>query len=353
MANYKNADSQKRTKTRRVILFVALIAVMLIAIWRVMGPPVGAGKTEGQASLNPADPLVQTTSAGEVEQGNIPEAIRSAPQGPEQPVKVEAEVENGAIPLVNPLPNPGQALFEAGQAAMAKKDYITGREKLSQAVAAGLEPNQENQARQLLNQAADEWLFSSVILDNDQVCQRYRIAQGDTLASIGKKFNLPYQLLQKINKIASPTSLRVGEVIKVVTGPVRIKVQKQRYQMSVYLQDILVRSYPVGLGKPGRGTPTGLWLVKLKQMDPSWHDKENGKFYKPEDPENPLGERWIGLEGREGDAKGREGFGIHGTIKPEEIGQSASRGCIRLLNKNVEELYDLVVEDKTLVETVD
>jgi len=350
MANYKNVDSQKRTKTRRVILFVALIAVLLIAIWRVMGP-MGAGKTEGQATVNPADPLVKTTAAGEVEQGNIPEPISSAPQSPEQ--AGQAEAENGPIPLVNPLPNPGQALFEAGQAAIAKKDYITGREKLSQAVAAGLGQEQEKAARQMLNQAADEWLFSSVILDNDQLCQRYRIAQGDTLASIGRKFNVPYQLLQKINKIASPANLRVGEVIKVVTGPVRIKVQRQKYQMSVYLQEILVRSYPVGLGKPGRGTPTGLWLVKLKQMDPSWHDKENGKFYKPEDPENPLGERWIGLEGREGEAKGREGFGIHGTIKPEEIGQSASRGCIRLLNKNVEELYDLVVEDKTLVETVD
>ena len=36
-------------------------------------------------------------------------------------------------------------------------------------------------------------------------------------------------------------------------------------------------------------------------------------------------------------------LGIHGTIAPETIGSFSSSGCARMLNEEVEELYDLVV----------
>jgi lipoprotein-anchoring transpeptidase ErfK/SrfK len=35
-------------------------------------------------------------------------------------------------------------------------------------------------------------------------------------------------------------------------------------------------------------------------------------------------------------------YGIHGTIEPKSIGTQASEGCVRMLNKEVEELYSLV-----------
>jgi len=56
-----------------------------------------------------------------------------------------------------------------------------------------------------------------------------------------------------------------------------------------------------------------------------------------------LGARWIGLEGLEGEAKGRTGFAIHGTKNPEEIGKAVSRGCIRLYNEDVVLVYDLLM----------
>jgi len=36
------------------------------------------------------------------------------------------------------------------------------------------------------------------------------------------------------------------------------------------------------------------------------------------------------------------GYGIHGTWEPETIGKAASAGCIRLLNSEIEELFNLV-----------
>ena len=38
----------------------------------------------------------------------------------------------------------------------------------------------------------------------------------------------------------------------------------------------------------------------------------------------------------------RKGYGIHGTNEPELIGQQVSHGCIRMLNEDVEELFDVV-----------
>jgi len=52
------------------------------------------------------------------------------------------------------------------------------------------------------------------------------------------------------------------------------------------------------------------------------------------DPKNPLGERWIDL----GDS-----YGIHGTIEPDSIGTAASRGCIRLRDADIIEVYNFLV----------
>jgi lipoprotein-anchoring transpeptidase ErfK/SrfK len=41
-------------------------------------------------------------------------------------------------------------------------------------------------------------------------------------------------------------------------------------------------------------------------------------------PNNPVGVVWIELT--------KESYGIHGTSRPENIGKTASHGCVRLTN---------------------
>jgi lipoprotein-anchoring transpeptidase ErfK/SrfK len=55
-------------------------------------------------------------------------------------------------------------------------------------------------------------------------------------------------------------------------------------------------------------------------------------------PGNPLGARALYLFNTQGDT----GFRIHGTNEPDTIGQAVSSGCIRMLNVDVEDLYDRV-----------
>jgi lipoprotein-anchoring transpeptidase ErfK/SrfK len=125
--------------------------------------------------------------------------------------------------------------------------------------------------------------------------------------------------------------------------------------MDLYLQTTFVKSYLVGLGKQGRETPTGLWVVDPagKLIRPLWTDPDTGRRYKPDDPDYPLGSRWIALQGIEGDAVGRTGIALHGTKEPDQIGQQGSRGCVRLHNGDVVEVYSMLFPGQSLVQIDD
>jgi lipoprotein-anchoring transpeptidase ErfK/SrfK len=75
--------------------------------------------------------------------------------------------------------------------------------------------------------------------------------------------------------------------------------------------------------------------------------------YTANDPDNPIGDRWIGLEGVSEAIRDLTGYGIHGTIEPESIGRQESMGCIRLRNDDVELLYEMLVERESTVEVIE
>ncbi len=78
--------------------------------------------------------------------------------------------------------------------------------------------------------------------------------------------------------------------------------------------------YPIAVGKPQTPTPTGIYHVITKIVNPG----------------GVLGTRWLGLDIPDGP------YGIHGTFQPDSIGKAVSNGCIRMYNQDVEELFDQV-----------
>lgn len=79
----------------------------------------------------------------------------------------------------------------------------------------------------------------------------------------------------------------------------------------------IIRSYPVAIGKPSTPTPVGNYAIRHKLMNPG----------------GPFGTRWMSFKPH---------YGIHGTNRPELIGQAVSHGCVRMYNRDVEELYNMV-----------
>ena len=102
--------------------------------------------------------------------------------------------------------------------------------------------------------------------------------------------------------------------------------------------------YGVGVGRPGfdwAGTQT----ISRKQEWPTWTPPAQMLKRRPDLPrhmaggiDNPLGARAMYLYSGKGDT----GYRIHGSNEPDTIGQAVSSGCIRMLNADVEDLYNRV-----------
>ena len=112
-----------------------------------------------------------------------------------------------------------------------------------------------------------------------------------------------------------------------------------------------VKSYTVGLGQFD-STPTGRFRVRKGQkiVNPTWTNPRTGEFYPADDPENPIGEYWLGLEGLDATNKGERGFGIHGTIEPESIGTDSSMGCVRLRDGEIDTIYALMSDNTSTLD---
>nr|WP_234396917.1 L,D-transpeptidase [Bacillus massiliglaciei] len=112
-------------------------------------------------------------------------------------------------------------------------------------------------------------------------------------------------------------------------------VNKANNQLAVAENGKILEIVSAGTGKSNEDTPEGAFTIKVKAVNPYYRNRdiEGG------DPANPLGTRWIGFDAEETD--GRR-YGIHGTNRPESIGKYMSNGCIRLLNEDVERIYEMV-----------
>jgi len=250
--------------------------------------------------------------------------------------------------------DPGRAGadFKIGFEARQRDDLLTARTRLNHAFRAGLPADQAKQARELLADLAERTIFSRAIITDDPLVDQYVVRSGDALVKIAKRFRISEDFLAKTNRITNKNFIREGRRLKVVNGPFHAAINKSDHLMHVYLQDVYVRTYRVALGANG-STPTGRWKVANHQENPGWTNPQTGKRWHANDPKNPIGEYWIGIEGIEGDAIGQFGYGIHGTIEPETIGQDVSMGCVRLAPDDIAAVYRLLLPGESLVTVSD
>jgi len=97
-----------------------------------------------------------------------------------------------------------------------------------------------------------------------------------------------------------------------------ITVDLSSRRLTLYKDGSTINSYPVGIGKMLTPTPTGTYSIINKQPNPG------GAF----------GAMWMGLS--------KPSYGIHGTNDPSSIGSLVSHGCIRMYNRDVLALSQVV-----------
>ncbi len=121
--------------------------------------------------------------------------------------------------------------------------------------------------------------------------------------------------------------------------PTVLTIDRGHFRLRLFKRLVMVRSYGIAVGRAGLETPSGLYHVQEREVNPSWHVPNSawagalaGQTIPP-GPNDPLVARWLGLGG---------GIGIHGTNEPFSIGSAASHGCIRMLPSDVIALYPRV-----------
>lgn len=158
----------------------------------------------------------------------------------------------------------------------------------------------------------------------------YEVKSGDTLGKIAKRIGTTADLIMKSNRLKSDL-IRPGMKLKISTAKYSILVDKSQNTLTLSSNDEVLKVYRVSTGIDS-STPIGVFKVTVKLIDPTWY--KAGAVVLPGSPKNILGTRWLGLS--------LQGYGIHGTTDPATIGQQVTAGCVRMLNKDIEELYTIV-----------
>jgi lipoprotein-anchoring transpeptidase ErfK/SrfK len=142
------------------------------------------------------------------------------------------------------------------------------------------------------------------------------------------------------NTIATKTRTPAMDVVRLL-----VKLSERR--VYVYRGDRIITQYPVAVGKKGWETPVGFWEVIEKIVNPGQTNFKTGEVYKPDDPRNQLRERWIGFW-----IDGKDVIGFHGTLNPSSVGRATSQGTLRMYDRDVKELFNLV-KVGTVVQVID
>lgn len=211
-------------------------------------------------------------------------------------------------------------------------------QQISAAIQKGVFRNRTGEIKPFLNKLSDDCVFCPSPVVKSFI---YLVEKGDSLGRICTKLkrekNVQIQpaLLTRMNRIEDPDRIFPGDRIVVLEERFRIHVIQNEFLLELCLGDCIVKVYPVGIGAYGK-TPEGTFLIEHKLTEPPWW--RQGEAIPYGDERNILGSRWMGFK----ELPGVTGYGIHGTIEPETIGKAVSNGCVRLLNEDVEELFDMV-----------
>ncbi len=232
-----------------------------------------------------------------------------------------------------------------------EKDDLINSRKITENIL--LDPNLELYSKYWMKAAELLSQINTIFIFTDAPCpekQTYLIKRGDSLVKIARQFNATVAMIQKSNGLDETNPMIYpDQTFRIFFADWTIKVVKSKFLLLVKNGDKIIKVYRIGIGRQDR-TPVGTFEIDLKDFEPDWW--RPGKVVKFGDPENVLGTRWMSLLPTGETSKTLKGYGIHGTWQPESIGTAASQGCVRMVNENVEELFDIVPLN-TQVEIVD
>jgi lipoprotein-anchoring transpeptidase ErfK/SrfK len=193
------------------------------------------------------------------------------------------------------------------------------------------EPDQTDAEAKALTELLDQVAGTVIYSTQHHMEPAYVVQAGESLSQIADKYEVPQELLMKINGIPDPNKLQSGQELKVVRGPFRAVVKLEEHELVLWLQDLYAGRFPIGVGSD-EPQMEGSFVVRDKNREPTYYDR-TGRRFDPGDPLNPLGKRRIGLGGS---------VALHGTNDEDSIGTTGGPGAVRLGDRDAEDVFDIL-----------
>ncbi|MGY6215469.1 L,D-transpeptidase family protein [Methylolobus aquaticus] len=178
------------------------------------------------------------------------------------------------------------------------------------------------------------------------------IGPNETLSDVARHFGLGYEEMAQANPDIDPWVPAANSEVLIPQLFVLPRAARRGIVINLAAMRLFrfkssdgatqVTTYPVGIGREGKSTPTGTMAIARKTKNPAWYPTKNilADHAKrgdplpamvPPGPDNPLGAYAMYLT--------RPSYLIHGTNKPFSVGLRASNGCIRMYPENIEPLF--------------
>lgn len=183
----------------------------------------------------------------------------------------------------------------------------------------------------------------------------YEVVEGDSLISIGARLGVDWKEVTHDNKLGDARAIRPGMKLRIrvqeiipETTETGIIIDIPGRMLYFFDSSVPMMVVPAGLGmaqtdgKRGWETPEGKFTVKGKLKNPDWKVprsiqeelRREGLAVKesyPPGPKNPVGGLVLQTT--------LPGILIHETIDPPSVYGFVSHGCVRLLRKDMEQLF--------------
>ena len=229
-----------------------------------------------------------------------------------------------------------QTLIEVGDALKETKDQahdaamLSAYRRLCALLEGPLPVTERQRVIDVFHPITKELFLSSV---HNEFASNYVAKGGDSFEKNAKNAGISVSRLTDLNNLTrGEKNLRLGQNLKLPKGAPRVVVSKTEFCASLYFGNNLVRQYIIAHGK-NNNTPVGKVTIINMCLDPEKSARGTN------DPVTEMKLRWIGLSKFSGE---RGGFGFHGTQYPDSIPGQTSKGCIRMRDEDVVELYDIV-----------
>ena len=228
---------------------------------------------------------------------------------------------------INLAASPADDLFTQAEALAGEGKKLEAKSVFQQILSEHSDYKNIETVQEALYRINMEILFSSLQTPQTTI---HEVVAGDTLGKISAKYNETKDLIRVSNNLPGDT-VRLGQRLRIWNGKFSVHVDKSQNVLILKSNDEVWKVYHVSTGA-NNSTPVGTFKITTKLENPVWF--KAGAVIPPESPDNVLGTRWLGFD--------IEGYGIHGTVEPDKIGQQVTAGCVRMRNHEVEELYKIL-----------